>query len=201
MRAQPRWRCSALTPGLSGWAKCAASAIRSHWRRLSRHPNLRQRTGRDRAGVVEWRPVLTDSWQIAEHLDRQYGGGALLTSVRKTQLIRLSHHWCRHRLLAPLTRICVLDILKRLQPADRAYCRQSREDRLGTPLEQTVAGCPERLQTSGSCTTALGDEDVDAATRRNSFLLTSAARSFTSQPNLKSAAGLIGTTASHLPLP
>lgn len=89
--------------------------------------------------------VLGESWAIAEHLDERYGGGTLLGSAREKQLIRFFDRWCRHRLLAPLTRICVLDILMRLHPADRDYFRHSREARLGAPLEQIVADRHERL--------------------------------------------------------
>jgi len=88
---------------------------------------------------------LADSWDIAEHLDGRYAEGSLLGSAREKDTIRFVERWCRHRLLAPLTRICVLDILGRLRPADQAYFRQSREARLGARLEQVVADRTERV--------------------------------------------------------
>ncbi len=88
---------------------------------------------------------IADSWAIVKHLDGRYGGGNLLGSTRDQNMIRFFDSWCRHRLLAPLTRICVLDIFARLRPADQAYFRQSREARLGATLEEAVADRAERV--------------------------------------------------------
>lgn len=82
---------------------------------------------------------IADSWNIADYLDERYAEGSLLGSACEKSMIRFVDRWCRHRLLQPLTRICVLDILSRLRPADQAYFRQSREARLGARLEQVVA--------------------------------------------------------------
>ena len=90
---------------------------------------------------------IADSWAIAKHLDQHYAAGALLGSGREESMIRFFDRWCRQRLLAPLTRICVLDILNRVQPADRAYFRQSRESRLGARLEEVVADREESVAT------------------------------------------------------
>lgn len=70
--------------------------------------------------------IIGDSWTITEHLDERYGGGALLGSPRERNMIRFFDRWCRHRLLVPLTKICVADILARLRTEDREYFRIAR---------------------------------------------------------------------------
>lgn len=85
-----------------------------------------------------------DSWAIARYLDERCGG-RLLGSNRELTMVRFFDGWCRHRMLAPLTRICVLDIFVRLRPADQDYFRRSREARLGATLEQVVVDRTDRL--------------------------------------------------------
>lgn len=88
---------------------------------------------------------IGDSWAIADHLDARYGAGALLGSAGERKMVRFFDRWCRLRLLAPLTRICALDILERLRTEDREYFRRSREARLGAQLEQVVAGREKKV--------------------------------------------------------
>lgn len=95
--------------------------------------------------LLDGETFVADSWAIAEHLNERYAGGALLGPEREKALTRFFDRWCRYRMLAPLTRICVLDILARLRPADREYFRQSREARLGAGLEQVVVDRAERI--------------------------------------------------------
>lgn len=84
--------------------------------------------------------LVGDSWAIAEHLEARhperpslFGGEAGKAYARFVQ------HWTGTQVHAPIFRMIVADIHDRLEPADQAYFRQSREQRLGRPLEAVQA--------------------------------------------------------------
>lgn len=90
--------------------------------------------------------VVGDSAAIARHLEAAYpdrpslfGGpaGAALTGFVEA--------WAGTAVNPVLIRLILADIYARLDPADRAYFRESREKRFGMPLEQVQAGREERL--------------------------------------------------------
>lgn len=109
------------------------------------------------AGVGEGRfrslPVLQDggrwvgdSWAIATHLDEHYPDGPpLFQSPAEYQMARFFEKWFLVEIVSTLFRIVVLDIHNRLKPEDRAYFRQSREQRLGQTLEAAHAAREEQL--------------------------------------------------------
>ena len=80
-----------------------------------------------------------DSWAIAEYLDEADPDPALFSCEGEQALALFFEKWLAIEVISNLFRICVLDIHDRLREADRAYFRQSREARLGQPLEAAHA--------------------------------------------------------------
>lgn len=83
--------------------------------------------------------VVGDSWSIADYLDAQHGPGALFGSPGERAMVRFFDRWCARNITPALFQICVIDIHDRLGAQDRVYFRESREERLGKPLEETLA--------------------------------------------------------------
>jgi glutathione S-transferase len=96
--------------------------------------------------IVDGTRTVHDSWAIAEYLEETYPerpslfGGAIGEGVT-----RLVNNWADAGLLAQLFPMLVRDIVDQLGPEDAAYFRQSREQRLGAPLEKVVADRDSRL--------------------------------------------------------
>ena len=86
--------------------------------------------------------TLTDSWDIAEHLDAAFPGtAALFSSPAEIAMVRLFDAWFAPTVLRRLFGIYALDIHDSARPEDRPYFRQSREARFkGKTLEQITAG-------------------------------------------------------------
>lgn len=90
--------------------------------------------------LVDGDKWIADSWTIANYLEDTYpdrpslfGGGAGRA---------LSHFyvgWADTVLQAAMARLILRDVFDRVHPKDRAYFRQSREERYGQTLEQVVA--------------------------------------------------------------
>ncbi|HYL34128.1 MAG TPA: glutathione S-transferase family protein [Stellaceae bacterium] len=90
--------------------------------------------------LVDGDKWIADSWTIAEYLEDTYpdrpslfGGGA------GRALSRFYVGWADTILQPAMARLIVRDILDRLHAKDRAYFRQSREERYGKTLEEVVA--------------------------------------------------------------
>jgi glutathione S-transferase len=85
--------------------------------------------------------ILADSWQIAEHLDAAFPASpALFSSHAELATVRLTDAWFLTTIQRKLFDIYVLDIHNAVRPEDRAYFRQSREQRLnGVTLETHTA--------------------------------------------------------------
>ena len=93
---------------------------------------------------------VCDSWVIANYLEDNYpdspslfgadeSGGAARTFSQFLQ------QWGMRHISFPLLHTILLDIHDRLDPADQAYFRESREKRFGAPLEKLVADREETL--------------------------------------------------------
>jgi glutathione S-transferase len=88
-----------------------------------------------------------DSWNIAEYLEEAYPSRpALFEGPESRALSFFFSHWAVRTVHPPLLRAIVLDLYGHLHEKDRAYFRQSREKRLGGPLEQ-VGGDPKKALT------------------------------------------------------
>ena len=83
---------------------------------------------------------VTDSWNIAQYLEEAYPGQPSLFGGEAGKLhARFLKHWVETQINLPITRMIVLDIHDRLHQKDQAYFRETREKRLGKPLEEVVA--------------------------------------------------------------
>ena len=90
--------------------------------------------------IVDAGTTVFDSWTIANYLEDRYpdrpslfgGGGG-------RALARFVNNWTNTVVYPGLFRMIVKDIWDHVDAKDRDYFRQSREQRLGATLEQTVA--------------------------------------------------------------
>ena len=97
--------------------------------------------GADRVPVIVDgdRPVA-DSWNIATYLEDTYvERPSLFGGIHARAAARFVNNWADAILNPLLARLLVLDILDHLDPADRAYFRESREKRVGMTLEAFAA--------------------------------------------------------------
>ena len=76
-----------------------------------------------------------DSWTIAAYLDQTYPEPSLFSCEGEHALALFFEKWFAVEVISNLFRICVFDIHNRLREADKDSFRQSRETRLGQPLE------------------------------------------------------------------
>lgn len=96
--------------------------------------------------IVDGGRTVHDSFVIAEYLDDAYPdrpslfGGAIGRATT-----RFVNSWADTGVLGSLFPMLVHDIWLQLGPADQAYFRASREQRLGRTLEDTVADRDTRL--------------------------------------------------------
>lgn len=90
--------------------------------------------------------VVADSFAIALYLEETYPHRpSLFGGEGGKAAARFVERWSQLTVHPFLGGAVLLDIHDRLDPADRAYFRQTREVRYGGPLEQVVAGREERL--------------------------------------------------------
>jgi glutathione S-transferase len=96
--------------------------------------------------IVDNGRVVHDSSAIADYLDASYPERApLFGDDRARALTRFVQNWTETVLQPALIGLVVLDIWRHVAPEDRAYFRQSREERFGRPLEAVVADREARL--------------------------------------------------------
>jgi glutathione S-transferase len=90
--------------------------------------------------LVDGDRVVFDSWTIATYLEDAYPQRpSLFGGVAGRAVTRFVNAWADNIVNAGLTPLIVTDILAILDDRDRAYFRQTREKRFGTPLEQVTA--------------------------------------------------------------
>ncbi|MBO22379.1 MAG: beta-aryl ether-cleaving protein [Rhodospirillaceae bacterium] len=104
-------------------------------------------------GLFQTIPVIRDgdcwvgdSWDIAIYLEETY---AELPSVfggsAGVEYARFMAQWNAARIQPLVMTMIVHDIYERLDPADQPYFWESREQRLGRPIDEVVKGREERL--------------------------------------------------------
>jgi glutathione S-transferase len=90
--------------------------------------------------IVDGKRAVYDSWEIALYLDQAYPSRpGLLEGAESRALVLFFSHWAARAIHAPLLRAMILDLYGNVHPKDKAYFRESREQRLGAPLEQVAA--------------------------------------------------------------
>ena len=87
--------------------------------------------------------IVFDSWSIAEYLEDTYPSApALFPGARGRQYAKMTNDWA-DALHSMILRCIIVDIHDRLDAPDRAYFRQSREQRFGATLEDLQAARDE----------------------------------------------------------
>jgi glutathione S-transferase len=90
--------------------------------------------------------ILSESWRIAEYLDRAFPERPLFNHPAELAMVRLVDAWFSAQILRQMLRIYVLDIHDAVRPEDRAYFRESRQQRIGgVRLEEATADRETRL--------------------------------------------------------
>lgn len=96
--------------------------------------------------LVDGERWVNDSWAIAAYLETAYPDRPSLFGSPGGKALSLFHtRWADATLHGAMLRFVVLDIWKHVAAKDKAYFRQSREERLGTTLEEAVADRDERV--------------------------------------------------------
>lgn len=96
--------------------------------------------------LVDGERWVNDSWAIADYLETAYPDRPSLFGSPAAKALSLFHvRWAEATMHTAMLRLIVLDIWKHADPKDKAYFRQSREERLGLTLEAAVADRAERL--------------------------------------------------------
>lgn len=91
--------------------------------------------------------IVADSLAIADYLEDIYHGRpSLYGGPGGRAAARFVDRWAVTQLHGPLVRIVVRDIHDRLEPADQAYFRESREKRFSATLEAIEDKSAERVQ-------------------------------------------------------
>lgn len=95
--------------------------------------------------------AILDSWDIALYLEERWPEApSLFGGAPGRQFVRFVHHWATSQLHPAIVRMVAADIWERLDPADQPYFRETREQRLGAPLESFRAQQPALLAQLGA---------------------------------------------------
>jgi glutathione S-transferase len=90
--------------------------------------------------IVDGNRAVYDSFEIAVYLDEAYPSRpGLFEGTESRALSLFLHHWAFRSLHPPLLRAILLDLYRHLHEKDKAYFRESREQRLGGRLEEVGA--------------------------------------------------------------
>jgi glutathione S-transferase len=96
--------------------------------------------------LIDGDHVVSDSWAIAVHLEVTYPDRqSLFHGQGGRASTRFVNTWADGVLVGGIVRLVVTDILAHLDERDRAYFRETREKRLGAPLETVSADREERV--------------------------------------------------------
>ena len=89
---------------------------------------------------------VTDSWAIVKYLDETFPDTPrLITPGTDGHVTQFFQYWVQTTVHAGIARLILLDLHDRLEPADQAYFRASREKQFHKTLEQLQAGREERV--------------------------------------------------------
>ncbi len=98
--------------------------------------------------LVDDGETVCDSWRIARHLETRHPHSpSLFGGTSAIPLARFVNAWADSILLPVIARLILVDIHDCLDPADKAYFRASREERLGQSLESAAADRAGHLAT------------------------------------------------------
>jgi glutathione S-transferase len=87
-----------------------------------------------------------DSWAIAEYLEAAYPDTpSVFGGPAGREYARFVARWVETRTQPLIMNMVVHDIYVQVDPADRAYFSESRNKRLGKPIDQVPVGREERL--------------------------------------------------------
>jgi glutathione S-transferase len=91
--------------------------------------------------------MLAESWDIAEHLDREFPDSPrLFSGPAEYAMVRLFEAWFLAEVVRRLFGLYALDVHNAARPEDRGYFRQTREARInGATLEDFTAARASRL--------------------------------------------------------
>jgi glutathione S-transferase len=90
--------------------------------------------------LVDGKRVVFDSWTIANYLEDTYPDRPSLFGGEGGRAVsRLINNWANLTLTGAVARLVLMDIFERIDEKDRAYFRQSREQRFGKRLEDVAA--------------------------------------------------------------
>jgi glutathione S-transferase len=95
--------------------------------------------------IVDGARTVHDSWDIATYLDEAYPDRPMLFPEGQG-VARFVNSWADRVQLPGLIRLVIADIHAHLHPKDRDYFRQTREQRLGLPLEEAQADREARVK-------------------------------------------------------
>ena len=97
--------------------------------------------------LLDGEKAVVDSFVIANYLEDAYPDRpSLFGAPAAAAVTRFVNAWADTVLHAAMIRLIVSDIANIVHEKDRAYFRESREQRFGMPLEQVTAGREERLK-------------------------------------------------------
>jgi glutathione S-transferase len=97
--------------------------------------------------LVDGERTVSDSWAIALYLEETYPDRpSLFGGPAAMGVTRFVNNWADTTLHGGMIRLIVSDIAAIVHEKDRAYFRESREQRFGMPLEQVTAGREDRLK-------------------------------------------------------
>jgi glutathione S-transferase len=90
--------------------------------------------------LVDGDRTVSDSWTIANYLDEAYPDRpALFDGDGARSVTRFVNAWADTALNGAIIRVVLMDIYARIDERDKAYFRESREQRFGMKLEDVVA--------------------------------------------------------------
>jgi glutathione S-transferase len=97
--------------------------------------------------LVDGSITVYDSWRIALYLDEAYPERPLLMDSEQARgAIFVFKLWCERNIHPAVFQVIVLDLFAHLHDKDKAYFRESREQRLGTTLEAYASDRPGALE-------------------------------------------------------
>jgi glutathione S-transferase len=91
--------------------------------------------------------VVSDSWAIAEYLEAQYPDApSLFASEEAKEKAKVFHQWVSSTLSKHIPGIVILDLYNVIADQDKEYFRSSREERIGTSLEEFASTPKKHIQ-------------------------------------------------------
>ena len=97
--------------------------------------------------ITDGDEVINDSWVIAEYLEATYPNGpSLFASDEAREKAKSFHQWATTILSKHIPGIILLDLYNVIADQDKEYYRHTREERIGTSLEEFAAAPEKHIQ-------------------------------------------------------